>query len=243
MKTKSSLSRIGWSLAYVVVAVVGLRVATGSPPSAGFPSPQQERSVTRKSWRVEPVKVVAARNKKEEKIELGKAFDDDDDWLDGFTVTVVNNSDKTVTAMTVEMIFRREPGDSRPPVAKELHFGPSPSGREYIYRDPNKVIRVGKTADLTLSPQNYNNLKRDLEQNGYPNSIKRVELEVTEVGFEDGSVLRSGTLYLQDPNNPSDPTKKVPARRPPRAQNHRIGITPERNGITSPSILLKASFT
>jgi hypothetical protein len=170
---------------------------------------QQDRIVVRKPWRVEPISVVAVKTKIKGNIEIGKAFEEDDDWLDGFTVTVANNYDKTITAVTVNMVFRREPGDTRTPMAKELHFGPSPIAREYIRRDPNKVIKVGKTADLRLSPESYKTLKRDLEQTGYANGIKRVELVITEVGFEDGSVFDSGTFYLQDPANPNDPTKKI----------------------------------
>ena len=163
---------------------------------------------------MEPVTVVGVKTKNKANVDIGKAFDEDDDWLDGFTVTVANNYDKTVTAMTIEMVFRREPGDSRPPFGYPLHFGPSPDGPEYIYRDPNKVIKVGKTADLRFSPQNYQSLKRGLEKTGYQYSIKRVELEIKEVGFEDGSMLYSGTLYLQDPAYPNDPTKKIKVPQP-----------------------------
>jgi hypothetical protein len=158
---------------------------------------------------VEPVRVVAVKTKNKANIEMGRAFVENDDWLDGFTVTVVNNYDKTVTAMTIEMTFRRDPGDTKPPFAYPLHFGPSPIGPEYVYRDPKKVIKVGETADIRLSPENYKSLKRYLEQTSYPNSIKRVELVIRTVGFEDGSMLDAGTFYLQDPSNPNDPTKKT----------------------------------
>jgi hypothetical protein len=183
--------------------------------SSSAKNQQPDRIVVRKPWPVEPVKVVAVKTKNKESIEIGRAFDEDDDWLDGFTVTVVNNYDKTVTAMEIEMVFRREPGATRPPLAYSLHFGPSPSSREYVYRDPNKVIGVGKTVKLSLSAENYKSLKRDFEQTGYPNSIKRVELIIREVGFEDGSVLHTGTFYLQDPASPHDPTKKIKAPEPP----------------------------
>ena len=79
METKSSLARILWSIAYLSVAIVTLRVVTAAPPFRVWVSPQQDRTVTKKPWRVEPVKIVAARNKKKEGIEIGKAFDDDDD--------------------------------------------------------------------------------------------------------------------------------------------------------------------
>src|SRR5258705_6505689 len=131
------ITLIGVSLIFTVWLVNG-----------GAQGQQQDRIVVRKPWPVEPVRDVAVKTKNKENIETGRAFDEDDDWLDGFTVTVVNNYDKTVTAMTISMVFRREPGDTRPPLAQPLHFGPSPNGPEYIYRDPNKGIKVGKSADL-----------------------------------------------------------------------------------------------
>jgi len=196
METKSSLRRICWSLVYVILALIGLRVATGVESSQSPAFPQRDRTVTRKPWSVEPVRVVAAKNKKKAKIDIDKTFDDDDDWLDGFTITVSNGSDKTVTALIAEMIFRREPGDTRPPVAQTLHFGPLPMSPKYTLRDPNKVIKVGETADLKLSAVNYKSLRSLLDLEGYPSSINRVELVIRQVGFEDGSVLVGGTLYL-----------------------------------------------
>ena len=173
-------------------------------------SQQPERIVVTKPWPVEPVKIVAVKTKWKANLEIGKAFVQDDDWLDGFTVTVLNNYDKTVTAMMISMVFRREPGDTRHPLAWNLHFGPSPITREYRDRDPDKVIKVHNTAELSLSPEDYLMLKHDFEELGY-STIKRVELEIREVGFEDGSMLYSGTFYLQDPAYPNDPTKKVKA--------------------------------
>lgn len=210
MESKSSLRRIAWSLVYVVLAFGGLRLATGEESQASGPQ-QRERMVVRKPWRVEPVKISTVKNKKKPNIEIGRQFDDDDDWLDGFSVTVSNGSDKVVTAVTIEMIFPREPGDTRNSFLQELHFGPSPMGAEYIYRNPDKVIRPGETADLAIGPQTYSNIKDALQQLGYPITIGRVELRMREVGFEDGSVLLSGTLWIQDPNSPNDPKKKIRA--------------------------------
>jgi hypothetical protein len=209
MQAKSSLVRIVWSLGYVVVALMGLRVTAERAPAQN--PPRRDRTVVRKPWSFEPVKVVAAKNKKKDKIEIGKTSDDDDDWLDGFAVTVLNGSDKIVTAMNIEMVFRRDPGDSRPPVAQGLYFGPSPRTVAYLQRDPNKIIRPGETAELNLSEENYQSLKLLLKQTGYPVTITRVELEIREVGFEDGSMLLAGTMYLPDPKHPNDPTKKIRA--------------------------------
>lgn len=198
-----------------LITLIGLSVSlTVWLAESSAKSQQSDRIVVRKPWPVEPVRVVAVKTKEKANVEIGRAFDEGDDWLDGFTVTVLNDSDKTVTAMEIEMVFRREPGDTRSPLAYPLHFGPSPSGREYVYRDPNKVIKAGKTIDLRISSEDYKSLKRDFEQTGYATGIKRVELVVREVGFDDGSVLHTGTLYFQDPAYPNDPTKKIKATEP-----------------------------
>jgi hypothetical protein len=209
MQTRSSLFKIGWSLLYVIVAVVGLRL-TAQPAEAQNP-PSRERTVVRKPWRVEPVRVIAAKAKRKPAIAIGKAFDDDDDWLDGFAVTVFNRSDKTVTTMNLEMVFPRQPGDGRPPAAQGLYFGPSPSDPAYLHRDRTKIIDPGKTGEISLSPEGYESLKRLLQKAGYPTIINQVNLVIREVGFEDGSMLLAGRLFLQDPKYPNDPTKKIRA--------------------------------
>ena len=205
---------------------------------------QKKRAIVKKPWPVEPVSVVAVKTKNKENIETGKGFNDNDDWLDGLVITVANNYDKTVTALIIEMVFRREPGDTRPPFAKELNFGPHPRSPQYANRDPKKVIKVGKTADLSLSPENYDSLKRGLERTGYlPNSIQLVEIVIREVGFEDGSMLHTGTLFLQDPAYPNDPTKKIPVPETPGAQNLKMRSPPARRNVTGSFSFIKAFLT
>ena len=80
---------------------------------------------------------------------------------------------------------------------------------EYNDRDPNKVVKAAETVELGVSPEDYELIKTAFEETGYPAKIKRVELVVREVGFEDGSVLYSGTFWSQDPAHPDDPTKKI----------------------------------
>lgn len=192
-----------------LITFIGLSlISTTWLINSGARSQGKERIVVRKPWPLEPVKVTAVKTKNKGEVKIGEEFDEEDDWLDGFTLTVANNYDKTVTAMTIEIVFRREFGDTRSPFAFALHLGPSPNRPEYLKRNPNKVIKVGEKLDLRLSPKNYETLKRGFELAGYAHSIKRIELVIREVGFEDGSMLQSGTLYLQDPAYPNDPTRK-----------------------------------
>src|SRR5678816_554888 len=76
-------------------------------------SQQPDRIVVTKPWPSEPVKIVAVKTTRKADLEIGKAFVEVDDWLEDFTVTVLNDYGKTVTAMTISMVFRREPGDTR----------------------------------------------------------------------------------------------------------------------------------
>src|SRR5438132_5514419 len=169
MQTRSSIIKILWSSVYVIVAVIGLRVTAET--TALQQSPRRDRTVVRKPWTVEPVKVVAAKNKKKEKIEIGKPFDDDDDWLDGFSVTFLNGSDKIVTAVGLEIIFRREPGDNRNPAALDLYFGPSAISPEYLHRDPQKTIKPGQTGEILLGHNHYLALQHLLQTSGFSNTI------------------------------------------------------------------------
>jgi len=87
---------------FIGIGMVLTKTLTTSGRARAQEKPQsqhRDRIVVRKPWPVEPVKVVAVRTKNKTDLDTGKAFDEDDDWLDGFTVTVANNSGKVVTAM------------------------------------------------------------------------------------------------------------------------------------------------
>lgn len=235
---KRSTARVTLITLIGVTIIFAVWLAKGSANSQ-----QPDRIVVRKPWPTEPVKVVAVKTKNKANVEIGKAFVEDDDWLDGFTVKVVNNYHKTVTVMHISMVFRREPGDIRPPFAWNLHFGPRAMTPEYKDRDRNKVVKTGETVELGVSPEDYMTIKAAFKETGYPTKIKRVELVVREVGFEDGSVLYGGTFFLQDPANPDDPTKKVKVPEPLGAQNQRIENPQNGKNIATGFSFLKTSFT
>lgn len=182
---------------------------TGSLAASAALNTEKDRILVRKPWPVEPVKIVGVKTKNKGAVELGKSFADEDDWLDGLTLQISNGHDQTVTALSISLVFRREPGDTRPPFGYSLRLGPSPWTAAYLQRDPNKVIKAGETFELQLTPQNYQSISRGFAQTGYTSSVTRVEMEVKEVGFADGSMLYSGMMYLQDPAHPNDPTKKL----------------------------------
>jgi hypothetical protein len=226
---------------FAVLSLITLSlIFNESAPASSALNMPKNRIVVKKSWPMEPVKIVGVKTKNKGTVELGRAFEEEDDWLEGLVLTVVNKYAKTVTAMTISLIFRREAGDARPPFAWNLHFGPSPRSAEYNFRDPDKVIKVGKTQELRLTPGNYESLLQGFEEAGYPPGINRLDLEVREVGFEDGSMIYSGTLYLQDPAYPKDPTKKI---KPGQRNAPQSRSSPGRRQLMTDVSFLKASAT
>src|SRR5690349_10189020 len=91
-----------------VIMLVGVIVYALWLADSSAKSQRPDRIVVTKPWPTEPVKVIAVKTKNNATVDIGRAFVDDDDWLDGFTVKVVNHYQKTATVMTIAMVFRRE---------------------------------------------------------------------------------------------------------------------------------------
>lgn len=202
--------------------------------------PSRERIVLRRSFPLEPVWIVAIKTKSKGRIELGKAFDDTDDWFEGLSISLRNNGDKTVTSLRVTLVFP-EPDNAGSGLTHDLHFGPSAASAEYLQRDRNRVLNIGKSVELNLSTEDYQSLKRDVAKAGYREGISRLEIEVREIGFEDGSMISDGRLWVQHPGHPDDPTKKINTRYDKKPLLivldhyvlHCIGaLTPERYQVT-----------
>lgn len=226
-KVIGSVTRIMFGLVVLAGAFVLLAVGGWESRDTGATLQDRDRVVTKKPWRVEPVKVIAGKTKKHHEVEIGKPFKEDDDWLDGFTITLKNDSDKVVTGLIVGIIFPRPPGDNRNKYEAHLGFGPTPSDPAYVQKKPKRIVRPGETIVIEVKPNKYNRIRETLEKLGYSRSIETAEVVVEEVGFEDGSVLISGTLWIQDPDHPNDRTKKIQADKVKSAEprHHRLRAT------------------
>lgn len=188
-------------------------------PAAGFSATaqiptRQDRSIKKLTYPREPVEISGVKNKKK-RIKLAEKFLDDDDWLDGFTVTIVNTSGKTITSLNIYLTFVRPPDHETtddPPLGYPLYFNPSPFHAEYALRDPSRVVRPGESIDLVLRDDEYEGIKRFLKQLKYPRgSVQRLEIMIHTVGFEDGTAWGGGTTFHRDPDKPD---KLVPDPEP-----------------------------
>lgn len=173
--------------------------------SAGKFSQQEERKVEKDAFRNEPIEIVGMKNRKG-KFKLSQKITDDDEWLENFSVTVVNRSGKTITGVVIDIIFHRPENDGKsndPPYVYTLHFSANPFFPEYELRDRSKVIKPGEAVDITVSEEDYRQNKEFLRQAEYTAGIKRVQLVIKAVGYEDGTIWSGGTTFRRDPNNPN----------------------------------------
>jgi hypothetical protein len=169
-------------------------------PVLGF-AQEQERTISKMSWRTEPIKVVKVKTKGKA-IELGKKFMEEDDWLRGLTVTVENVSNKLISRIELSLSFPRPEGPSEtiPTYSEKIIYGRDPSDIEDT--EGQKQVLPGERVDVKQLEVNLPFIKADLESLGYPQKITRAEIRVDSVTFIDGSMWTGDEILYPDPINP-----------------------------------------
>lgn len=153
------------------------------------PFKERERAIVKNLDFNPPVSIKAVKTKGRP-VPLDERFIDEDDWLKGFTVSVRNDSNKTVTHIGLRMVFR--PADPRTeyPATWLLGYGPDP----FFYNTDAAVpksdvpsVLPGGEIELKLSDAELDDLKTFLKKVGFPNAVHVVEIGVNSIGFADGT--------------------------------------------------------
>jgi len=163
---------------------------------------KEHRLLKKLSWKNEPVKVIGVKIKSRE-IKLGEQFTDDDDWLKGFKIKILNVSDKQITFVNLRFDFPIPEGFAIDvPSSYEFGYGRSPQiSAEVKTPDSQPPISVGESREIVLSDTQYNKLAEFLSQTHYPRSIKHVEIVLDQVLFDDDSMWSAGGIFRRDPND------------------------------------------
>ncbi len=164
-----------------------------------------------------PVKVVGVLNRKY-KIKFKESFLDDDDWIKGLEFEVINNSEKTVTHVGIDLLFERPSSQTSEPRALwPLGYGLNPfrlNAGDPIVSGKFKPIRPGHKVSITLSDLEYEHLKALLRETRYFDGVEKMKIFVTTIGFDDGTAW-GGSFYIRDPSAPNGwrPQEKIGAAR------------------------------
>lgn len=193
-------------LSLLTLLVCGLIVSrTGDTQASNSPQQQKqsasERKLVKPTWRNEPVKVKKVKVKKGF-IELGRKFkDEDDNWLEGLTLSVKNTSTKDIVYVDVSLtLFAGGDEVNDAPVQFPFTYE---SNTGVAGGDTNAdPIKPGGSVDIALSENAYLTLKEGLALANYPLKFRHVELRIDAVAFADGTLWRKGSMFIRDPNNP-----------------------------------------
>jgi len=171
---------------------------------------KQERMIDQISWRTEPIKILKLSTKGK-RIELGKNFEEEEDWLKGLVVTVENVCHRAIARIELELSFPRPDGsaDEKPTYVVGLIFGrdPADAGGETL-----KLVQPGETVDVKLLEVNLPFIEASLKSLGYPEKITHAQVMVNSVTFIDGATWSGDEMLYPDP---ADPKRKII----PRLQN------------------------
>jgi len=207
------------SLSVVIVGVDTYKTTANGQPNTEFAIQGQERLIVDKSRSDAPVKITLVKTKKRV-VDNNKKFVDDDDWLEGLTLRVLNRSDKTVTYVGIQLIFgRTEDQESGLPAGWSLNYGFDPftlDPGESIPSPQVTPIVAGADTEIRLSEAEYEEVKKFFAQIGFPAARKRMELDIIKIGFSEGTAWNNGLMFRRDPNS-QGPLKGWRPMDPPRS--------------------------
>lgn len=146
-----------------------------------------------------PIKITAVKVKRGE-VEADKEFLDDDEWLRGLILNLTNQSGKTVLFVHILITFYRTE-DQAPglPAGWPLKVGIDPFRPEVPGQIPMEPVAPGDDMKVALSEIAYNEIKGFLKDVQFPDTIKKVQLEVVRIGFDDHTAWDVGHMYRRDP--------------------------------------------
>jgi hypothetical protein len=188
-----------------VTSMVGFTVLF-LPSIKTAPQQSTDRVVTKLSRKELPVKVKTLKTKKGVE-ELEKQFDGEDDWFNGLTIKVENISGKTITYLAGGFLFPRLAKDVQadsPPRYHRFMYGRYPQAPSDSALSSQLIsIKPGETLDISILQSEYDSIRQQLNDLGYPVSIREISINIEEIYFDDGTAWIVGSWYRRESDNPS----------------------------------------
>lgn len=163
---------------------------------------ESERTIKRKIWDKEPIEIQTVRIKGTS-VNFNQNFLYGNAWFDGLTISVKNVSNKTVVFIDLALIFPPSGEASR--ASDHMLYGqyPLPPGETDDAPPIEKQPPLQPVETATLTLDDYAGTRDYLNDVGQPQSIKELEIEISEVIFSDGTKWSGGLMMRRDPNAPN----------------------------------------
>ena len=137
-------------------------------------------------------------------VTFGQKFSADDEWLGSLVFTVKNTSDKRMLFASIRLQFPRPAGSQETISVHDIYWGNSGLQTQLPKPDERLAeIKPGETADITLTTQQFAELKNFLSLTHYAHSIDRVSLSIGHIIFDDDTMWYAGAIARRDPKDPT----------------------------------------
>lgn len=151
-----------------------------------------------------PTKIKAVKAKGKE-IKPGQKFLAGDDWFEGLTAGIVNDTGKATLSIQIDIwLVRPEVQKDVPPYVYQLDYGADPFWFKpwEEYRTDKPPISPGGAVDIVLSAEEYKHIQSALEELAYPLSHQTIEMCIDNIGFTDGTAWDDGVILETRPDRP-----------------------------------------
>ena len=203
MKFESSLGKILWSVAYLCLAAVALKVAiTSQPQRVGAAWQQDQRKSLEQAFSSNPIVRVTKLKVGPNIRQFKEEFDESDDWLKRLVLEIESMATKPITYLEVNLNFPETKASGNLmsyPIAVGINPNPNPKGSPTATR----ALRLmpGEKLAITLD-DDYDRLERFIRIRHPMNQIHKAQVEVSFIVFDDGTAWIVGDYFRRDPNDP-----------------------------------------
>jgi hypothetical protein len=165
---------------------------------AGQETKQDNEKVVKLAYSHKPIIKISEPKVSEKAVKFGESFDEDENWLKNLSFKLENKSGKPIIYMELSVNFpeTRATGNM-------MSYGVTVGQRPGLEIHRNKTQLLWKPNDnLGVSLKNeYGKLTKFINGRQSINSIKKVELEIGLIVFEDKTAW-AGEFMKEDPNKP-----------------------------------------
>lgn len=174
----------------MAVLMLTLLITGWSSALTGQAAQQNKKKVQKHKTLLKlPLEVIGAMSG-EKPITLGEEFDGDADWLNDLRIKLINRSDKTITWASIYFTFP-ETRLIGPVMAEQLFVG-----RREDQRLNNTPLSLKPGAELEVSFTS----NQHLIPLGKLQNLSIVDIEVSEVMFDDGTLYSGDAIWKRNPD-------------------------------------------
>lgn len=192
----------------LLVSAVIVSTGAGLFNKDGFQAAQDVQTAQNKKRNVEngeyqhtPLHIQKMKIRGKE-VDLGKDFDEEDDWLKTLSFQLMNISSKPIIYISAYIEFT-ETRDTRSTLAHRIVFGSRPDPSLSTSNDKSLLLIPGDVTTYSMSEKSFANIEGLLGTRGYTVAkIHRFRIRIDEVYFLDQTRWAIGHDYEPDPSTP-----------------------------------------